>query len=565
MSFQQFLTIVGKHWRLIALCFVLVGLGAYMGSKLMKPVYQSTALVQVAISSGNSPADYNNLLASNQLVQTEAQLATSDSVLAEVASHYPGLTSDQLSKAVSATPQTNTQLFQITVQDSSPTRAAALANDIAATLIKQQQQKLQQANIQAQQQLQQDLASTQQQIERITSQINTLVAQGNNQAKVDMLEGQLAGLQQHYTQGQAALAQLELAEAENSNFLEIAQPAQPASKPVQPNILLNTGVGLVIGLLLGMLLAVVFEHVDPRVRTSEALTKLLNWPVLTTIGYARSPHKEAVLNPTGRDENIEGYRFLRTNIGYIGKDKPQQSVMVTSALPHEGKSVISANLAIFMARAGKKTLLIDANLRSPTLHTLFDLSPDKMGLSNVLLALSQPKISKTTALDSRMSGITSAASRKLSEANRASSASSQPLHSTDLQVANGLAATELSMEPFTYEVGIPNLWVMPSGPLPADPPELLDSQSLQRLLRNVADDGIDVAIFDTPPVLGLSDVSILAPKMDATLVVVDITRANKKNLQQMKGLLVQAGAHVLGCVVNKQHQSRHEPTSVSNN
>src|SRR5438552_3095931 len=103
MTLQQYWTILIKHWKLVVICFLFVGLGAFIGSKLMPPLYQSSALVQVVIRSGNNnQADYNNLLASNELVQTEATLATSDSVLREVASHYPGLTVSQLTGEVSS-------------------------------------------------------------------------------------------------------------------------------------------------------------------------------------------------------------------------------------------------------------------------------------------------------------------------------------------------------------------------------------------------------------------------------------------------------------------------------
>ena len=168
MTFGQFWSIVLKQWKLILICFLLVGLGTYIGSKLITPLYQSTALVQVAIRSGNNQADYNSLLASDQLVQTEASLAISDPVLREVASRYPGLTVQQLANAVTSTVKLNTQLFQIDVVNPSPAHAAALANDIAATLIRQQLQVVQQENTQSQQQVQQDLEGTRQNIDEFT-------------------------------------------------------------------------------------------------------------------------------------------------------------------------------------------------------------------------------------------------------------------------------------------------------------------------------------------------------------------------------------------------------------
>ena len=171
MTLERYWSLLTKQWKLIVACIVVVGLGTYIGSKLVTPIYQSTTLIQVAIHSSNSSADYNNLLASTQLVQTEAILATSNSVLREVASHYPEMTSDQLANRTSTAPKLNTQLFEINVQDTSASQAAALANDIAATLIRQQVQEIGQQNAQSQQQLQQDIDATNKYINDVSTKI----------------------------------------------------------------------------------------------------------------------------------------------------------------------------------------------------------------------------------------------------------------------------------------------------------------------------------------------------------------------------------------------------------
>ncbi len=534
MSFGQFWSIILKQWKLILICFLIVGLGTYIGSKLITPLYQSTALVQVAIRSSNNQADYNSLLASDQLVQTEASLAISDPVLREVASRYPGLTVQQLANAVTSTVKLNTQLFQIDVVNPSPAHAAVLANDVAATLIRQQLQVVQQENTQSQQQVQQDLEATRQKIDASTSQISALQAQGGNQARIAVLQAQLNGLQQHYSQWQTLLAQLELTQAQSGDFLRIAQSAQPGISPVRPNVLLNTGAGLVAGLFLGLLLAMLFEQLDTRVRTPEAVNQLLEWPLLATVWRINTSNRDDVINPKGNDANVEAYRILRTNIGFSAIDKSLHSMMVTSASPGDGKSAITANLAIFMAKAGKSTLLIDADLRRPTQHILFGLPADSLGLSNALL-MSSMQVSPY------------APSRPYS--------SSIPSKDQALGVSN---SNRLLLQPFVHMVGIPNLWVMPSGPLPPNPSELLDSKTMQRFLEILEKCGVDVVIFDTPPLLGLSDSTILASKVDGVLVVVDMTRANKGKLKQVKAILAQASANVLGCVLNKQRKSRND-------
>lgn len=533
MTLEQFWTMIVKRWKLIVICFLAIGLGAYVGSKLMTPRFQSSVLVQVAIQSSNNQADYNSLLASDQLVQTEAQLAVSDPVLREVASHYKGLTVQQLVAEVTAASKTSTQLFEIDVMDASPQRSADLANDIANTLIKQQLQQTSAQNIQSQQQLQQDVDSTQQKINGLSNTIASLQNKPGSQGRLVALRAQLSGLQQHYTQWQTALAQLELAQAQSGSILHIVQPAQPALKAAQPNIPINTAGGLIAGLLLGFLLAVLLTQLDTHVRTGEDLSELLGWSVLGTVWRGRSTDRQDTIYPQGHDSNAESYRILRTNVGFSGIDAPLRTLMVTSAMPGDGKSTIAANLAIFMAKAGKNTLLVDADLRRPTQHQIFNLSADKKGLSNAILLYSLPASN--------------------------SSMPSQFVVPTSPGRSSGLPGVgQVGLEQCIHSVGIPNLRVMPSGPLPPNPSELLDSKAMQRLQEALGQCGAEVIIFDTPPTRGLSDASIIAPQVDGVLLVIDINRANKKHLQEVKKVYTQAGAHVLGCVVNKQRTNRHD-------
>ena len=557
MTLEYYWTVLLKQWKLILGCFLLVGLGTLIVSKLTTPLYQATALVQVtASSSSNSQTDYTNLLASDQLVQTEAELANSGPVLSEVASHYPGMTAGMVAKEASSAPTLNTQLFQVVVLDPDPKRAAALANDIARTLIRQETEFAQQQNSQNAQQIQQDSSATSQQISTISGKIAALQSQGGHQAEVVVLESQLNSLQQHYTQWQTLLAQLELNEAENDNFLRIVQLAQPSSVPVRPDVPLNTGIGFMAGLFLGILAAILVERLDTRVRTPEALTELLGWSVIGTVWRdraARAGNRSDLINPQGHDANVESYRILRTNVGFSGIDSPLRLLMVTSAMPGDGKSTVAANLAIFMAKAGKNTLLVDADLRRPVQHQLFNLPADKKGLSNAVLALSMPGM---------VSGQGQAAAPPASGEGTARVGAQfiapvGPQSTTGIPNSGG-GVTGFPLEEFAHTVGIPNLRVMPSGPLPPNPSELLDSKSMQRFYSLVASCGADVVIFDAPPIRGLSDASIIASKVDGTMLVVDSTRATRGQLKQVKTLLSQAGASVIGCVINKQRHSRND-------
>ncbi len=269
------------------------------------------------------------------------------------------------------------------------------------------------------------------------------------------------------------------------------------------------------------------EQLDTRIRTVEELNALVDWPVLATV-WRPAPSKdtaEDLVNPPPHSTNVEAYRILRTNLGFSLIGKPLQSLLITSALPGEGKTTTAANLAIFLAKAGKKTLLVDADLRRPMIGERLHISADKGGLSNAVVACAQsPSTTPRSSLQS------------------------EPSFSVD----------GFSLGAYTQTVGIPNLLVVPSGPLPPNPPELLDSKAMETFQADIASSGAEVVVFDAPPLLGLSDASILASKVDGILIVIDIEHANRKSIEQMKTVLAQSGGKVLGCVVNKQRRNRKD-------
>ncbi len=536
MTLENYWSLLLKQWKMLVGCVVIVGLGAYVGSRCMTPVYQSSVLMRITIAATSNSTDINNLLASDQLVQTESQLAMSSPVISDVVSRFPGMTVDQLTKATTSSYKLNTQLFEIDVVNVSPKRAAALANDIANTLIKQQSKENQLDNNRSQQQLQQavdaarrNVDATQKSMNDIQLRIATLVVSQGSVGQIDALEAQMSSLgsqlnsqQEYYNQWQTSLTQLKLTEAQNSSFLRIAQPAQPAINPVRPQILLNTGLGSIAGLFLGFVVAVLLEQLDTRIRTAEDINQLLNYPTLSTIWYANGSKNDegTIINFGRKNINSESYRILRTNIGFAAVDKPIRSLVVTSAMPNDGKSTIATNLAIFMAGAGKNTLLIDADLHRPAIHTKLLIHEDTKGLSDAIVACSQ-----------------------------------------DQSLASLPATSEMMdrfLESFIHSVDSANLHVMPAGSLPPNPAELLDSIAMSNLLTIIMKSKFDIIIFDTPPLLGLADTRSLTSKVDGTVVVADVTRATRKNMQQVKSLLTQSGTRILGFVVNKQHRVHRE-------
>ena len=188
----------------------------------------------------------------------------------------------------------------------------------------------------------------------------------------------------------------------------------------------------------------------------------------------------------------EAYRTLRTNIQFSSLDKPLHTLLVTSTSPDEGKSTTAANLAVTMAQAEQRVLLVDCDLRRPTLHTLF-------GVSNE-------------------SGLTSAI--------------------IDLETALPLQTTL-----------VPGLSLLTSGPLPPRPADLLGSKRMDALIERLRA-AADIVIFDTPPVIAVTNAAVLAPRMDGVLLVLKAGKTRRDRAREVRRLLEKVKANIVGVVLN---------------
>jgi capsular exopolysaccharide synthesis family protein len=196
-----------------------------------------------------------------------------------------------------------------------------------------------------------------------------------------------------------------------------------------------------------------------------------------------------------RSAAAEGFRTLRTNLEFASVDSPIGTLLVTSAMPGEGKTVTAANLAIVFAQAGRRVLLVDADLRKPGVHTPFNIVNGR-GLTTMLRGV-------------------------------------------DTDVASLAHLTEED-----------NLRVLTAGPLPPNPAELLGSQRMRAVMDLLKADA-DLVIFDSPPLEAVTDSAILSSLVDGTLLVVDTARSRRRAVRLAREALERAGANVLGAVLNR--------------
>jgi len=207
---------------------------------------------------------------------------------------------------------------------------------------------------------------------------------------------------------------------------------------------------------------------------------------------AEQPDLITLTNP--RSPAAEAYRTLRTNLTFAALDKPIETLIVTSAAPGEDKSTVLANLAVTMAQGERRTILVDADLRRPGLHEVFGVANDR-GLTTMIV--------EETALD----------------------------------------------DPPLIDVGVDNLWLVPSGPLPPNPADILGSHKMEEIIAALKARS-DIVLFDAPPVIAVTDATVLGTKVDGVLLVVCAGRTRREHAQRARELLERVHVRILGAVLN---------------
>jgi len=299
-----------------------------------------------------------------------------------------------------------------------------------------------------------------------------------------------------------------------SSNIRVVDVARVPLSPSRPDKRRNILLALAMGLLGGVMLAFLLEAVDNTVRTPEQAQALSNLPALGIIPAssnsmirARAPQNSLAGKTVGGRETVElvtyrrpksdiseSYRALRTAILLSASGSPPRVMLVTSALPQEGKTTTSINTAVTLAQKGARVLLIDADLRRPSIHKIFNIKP-KVGLSTVLTGSSTPE------------------------------------------------------NTITHVPQLPNLYLLPAGPPPPHPAELLGSNLMKHLILQWREQ-YDHVIFDTPPALSVTDSILLSVDMDAVVLVIRSGNTTKAALRRTRELLGQVNARVLGVVVN---------------
>jgi len=432
VDLRDYVRLLRKRLLLVLACLI-VGVGAAVALiATTTPTYSSS--VQLFVSAVNS-ADSSNAASGSQFTQDRvksyASIVAAPAVADSVISELRlPFDSRQLAQKVSATAPLNTTLVTITVTDTNPGRARDIANAVG---------------------------------QQFSAYVTTLEApsvSGGSPVKVT-----------------------------------VVKPAiQPGSK-VSPKRTLDLALGVLLGLAVGVGSAVLRETLDRSVRSLEDAAEITGAAPLAAIMFDPDARKAPLIsdaNPHG--VRAEAFRQLRTNLQFIDPDAPPKVVVVTSALPDEGKSTTAANLAIAAATAGRRIVLVEADMRRPRLSHYFGVEPGLPGLSDVLVGRA-------------------------------------PLELPLLSVADGTLA------------------LLPAGSRPPNPSELLGSHAMLDLLQRLRGQ-CDLVIIDAPPLLPVTDAAILGARSDGTLLVTRAGKTTREQLQRARAALTVVDARVLGVVLN---------------
>lgn len=493
-----------RWWWVIALAGAVAAVVAYTYNSRLTPIYQATS--KVLINQARSPAgtDYSDILTSERIARTYADLMVRETTLQRTLTRLgvdPALAKGEI-RSVDVTPVRDTQNVQVTVTGPTAELITAVANLLPQVFLEELRQVQASNFADSKQSLQTQLDELTQQIDSSRLRLTELENRRTPQAEVEIgrLNNALLQFQTSYANLLQSYEAIRLAEAQSTDNIVLMEPATTPNAPVQPRVLFNTLLAALAAVFAGLGILFLIEYLDDRVQTPEDLRTIADLPVVGTIGVlpdAGSTGKAALpLTATQpRHPAAESYRHLRTNLKYYSVDRKVTSLVVTSAEAGEGKSATAANLAVVMAQSDLAVVLVDADLRRPTQHRVFGIN--------------------------QMPGL-----------------------------AEGLvesASLELLLQPAP---GVNNLRIMAAGTTAPNPAELLGSQRMEEFHRELLAVA-DVVIYDTPPLLAVTDARLLGRLTSGALLVVNAQRTRADAVKRGLQSLAQVRVPLLGVILNR--------------
>jgi capsular exopolysaccharide synthesis family protein len=495
IDLKKYLILFWQWAWLIIIVTVLAGTAAYFLSRRITPTYQASATALVQVPTVNV-TDYSAAITSEYLSRTYSQIMTNTSVMEETISQLGlQMVPQQLAGMITVQEVQNSQLIRLSVVSTNPQLAARIANTVIEVFSSEIQEQQTKRFALSKSSLETRMADIENQINEFGNQLQDATTDED----IDRIETKIAQYQGIFSTLLNSYEQIRLSEAQTMTSVTLIEPASIPSVPFRPRVLMNTALAGLTGFLLTAGAIFALEAMDDTIKTPDDIKHRLDLPVLGIIDSFPQDDNNgggliAIKMP--RSPITESFRTLRTNVQFASIDRDLKSLLVTSAEPTEGKTTIVANLAVVFAQSGRKTVIIDADLRRPDVHKKFDISNSE--------------------------GLTSIFYRQ-----------------TD---------NHFNSEDKIVKYPIDNLQILTSGKLPPNPSEILSSVKMKHLIEKIKADN-DVVIIDSPPILAVTDGVVLSPLVDGVLIVVAPGKTTYTAAKNMIEQLQRSKARILGVVI----------------
>jgi capsular exopolysaccharide synthesis family protein len=512
LDLRRFAAVLRRRAAMITVLVVVAFVGVYLFTTMRPDLYAAQSEVRVSnaasteVFGGRGSADSDEELATEiHLVLTNRIRLAANEQLGEVADDVTSVTANRVEE---------TDIMQINVSATSPEAAKQAADTYAAVYVRRRQAETRKSYEERAAQLEQAATEFTDQIREIDQRL----ASGSvPAAQENLLVNQRTSFQSEASQYRGLASEAQVQANLRAEGITIVEEAQLPTIPFAPRPLREATLAAVVALVLGSGLAILLDRLNTRVSNAEDVELLADGiPVIGSIPIVSGPgrhlrqalsrHRQLVKR---NSPSAEAYRTLQTSLRFSSLGKTKQRIAITSSSGGEGKTTVTANLAMVLAESGLRVVVVSADLRRPMIGDLFGIEESEKGLTSVLLG--------------------------------------------DAPLADCLM-------PVTFESGR-SLYVLPSGPLPHNPAELLGSAAFGTLLERIEAAGVDFILLDCAPVLPVADPLAVAQHVDGMVVLALADRTKQRSLSETLERLRKVEADIIGVVLNgvPNRQGTHYP------
>jgi len=507
IDIRKYVFLIWQWLWLIFLIAALAGGLAFYISTRMVPIYATTTDLLVSEASSDRVSDYDVVRTSERLALTYSDLMVNEDILQEVIDKLSlQIVFEDLKDMVDIRTVRDTQIMKVTVEGTDPDQIANIANSIVSVFINRIysiQAKRYASSIES---LAVQLTEVEGKLKEVKSRLEVLdiltttptpageeVPISPHNIEREGLEAQELQYQLIYAELLTSYEQARLAETQSSaNIIQINEATAPL-KPIRPNILLNTIVAVIAALMLSMSFILVLDSLNDTINTPDDVSRILGTSVLGVI-FEHKENSSVISQEDPFSLVSEAFRSLRTNLQFLNNNQEIKTILVTSPSQGSGKTLVSTNLAFMLAQSDKKVILVDVDLRRPTVHKKMNL-PNENGITTALLN------------------------------------------------------PDVSLYRLKKKTSAENLKVITSGNLPPNPSELLGSDRMKKIVEELKSKS-GIVIFDAPPVLPVADAVAMSTLVDGVLLVLEPGVTTRTAARLTIQHLQRVNSKVIGVVFN---------------